>query len=247
MKDDRCPTGITGFDKLVEGGFPRSRSILVSGMCGTGKTAFAMEFLYRGITEYNEPGVLVVLEENPIHLKKDLMAIGIDLEKVEKEDKLLIIDASLSRRGEDAIMLARSKAKGLGQPILPKDHGIEDITNAILDAAKKIGAKRVVIDSITALDSLIKSEANVRDTILDITFKLQDASITSVLISEIMSGDESMVSRHGIEEYTADGVIILKANEALDTRTIRVIKMRQTNHSLKPTTFRITAQGLEVK
>ena len=88
-------------DELLEGGFPRQRSILLSGSSGSGKTTFAVQFLYKGITDYNEPGILICLEQNPKELKQDMLDYGFDLAQAEHDGKLIIIDASLSRIGTE--------------------------------------------------------------------------------------------------------------------------------------------------
>ncbi len=87
---DRCPTGISGLDELMGGGLPMGRNILLSGACGTGKTTFAIEFLYNGIVKYNEPGILVTMEQNPQEVRQDMLKYGFDLEKLEKDGKLVI-------------------------------------------------------------------------------------------------------------------------------------------------------------
>jgi KaiC/GvpD/RAD55 family RecA-like ATPase len=252
----RCPTGIPGLDELIEGGFPRQRSILVSGTCGSGKTTLAVQFLYRGITDYNEPGVLISLEQDPKELKKDMSRYGFNLEKAENEGKLVIVDASLSRvtpsNPETPSIRSSNFAELEGsRSVLPDEFNIDSIMDIVAKSAKKIGAKRAVFDSLPALDFLIggKTETEmkhaIRQTLVAINSRLKNADLTTIMITE--TGDESPASAHGVESYVADGSIILTVNETLDNRTIKIKKMRQTKHTLKPNAIDFTEKGMAIK
>lgn len=242
---DRCPTGIDGFDILVSGGFPRNRTILLSGGCGTGKTAFGVEFVYNGAKKYNEPGVFVALEQNPKLLRLDMLGMGYDLTKLEKEGKLRVIDGSLSRRGAEAIIKYRASPSDVPTIVLPEKFKMEDITKKILEIAKQINAKRVVIDSISSLSEVMHGGSEIRNTILDLNYTLQDAELTSIIVLDTI-GDESTIVEQAVEEYVSDGVIVLKANEALNTRTLRIKKLRGTKHTLKSNIFELTPNGIRV-
>jgi KaiC/GvpD/RAD55 family RecA-like ATPase len=250
----RCPTGIAGLDDLLEGGYPRGRSILLSGTCGTGKTTFAVQFLYNGIVQHNEPGILVSLEQDPAELKQDMANFGFDLKKQEDEGKLVIVDASLSRIGVTKISTEPIPSPITGQPegsmsLLPDEFNMERILEIIISKAKKTGAKRVVFDSIPALDFLIRDHTDMKYTIrqmlLAVNYRLKAAGLTTLLITEIPEGGG--LSAHGVESYVADGTIVLTVNEALDGRTLKIRKMRQTKHSLKPIAIEFTDKGIGVK
>lgn len=252
----RCPTGIPGLDELIEGGFPRERSILLSGTCGSGKTTFAVQYLYNGITQYNEPGILISLEQDPKELKSDMSRYGFDLDKLEKEGKLIIIDASLSRIGINKLDQALVSGTFNDQPegsmsLLPDEFNMERILEIVTSKAKRIGAKRAVFDSLPALDFLLgdKSETKIRHAIrqilLAVNYRLKTAGLTTLLITE--ASDEDTSSAHGVESYVADGTIALTLNEALDNRTIKIKKMRQTKHTLKPSAIEFTEKGMVVK
>jgi KaiC/GvpD/RAD55 family RecA-like ATPase len=229
---DRCPTGIEGLDELIEGGFPRGRVVLLAGDCGTGKSILATQFLYKGAVEYNEPGIFISLEQSPSLLREDMADIGFDLEKLEKEKKLLIIDASLSNIG--------FMQKPSDYSLTPQEFSVDSILALISDAAEKIGAKRAVLDSFSALDSLIETKKvhvgaglreDVRMAILGINYKFQSMGLTSVMISDIL--DDGRLSRHGIDEFMVDGVITLhyKAVGPDSGRHLIIKKMRCTKHS----------------
>ena len=256
--NDRCPTGITGFDELVEGGFPRKRSILLSGTCGSGKTTFAVQFLYNGIVKYNEPGILISLEQDPSELKSDMLNFGLDLDKAEKEGKLVIIDVSLARAGVSMEDLwnpepAKDKSKG-SVSLMLEEFNMDGILETVITKAKKIGAKRVVLDSLPALDFLFTKEGNeakikqtIRQLLLSVNSKLKAAGLTTLMITELP--EEGETSMHGIESYVTDGAINLY-NTAMGMQsgmTLIIKKMRGTEHSrnVHPIVFK-RDKGIEV-
>jgi len=243
--NDRCPTGILGLDDLLGGGFPRARSVLLAGSCGTGKTTFCVQFLVNGILKYNEPGILVTLEQDSDEIRRDMLKYGWDLKKLEDDKKLVLIDTSLSKIGIKEYVTSLPVAPEKSFSLLPGEFDFERITELVVAAAKKIGAKRVVVDSLPALDVLSKSETSIRRILLQMNYELKINGLNSLLITEIP--EEDGVSKHGVEEYVADGVIIMKTNEALDTRTIKIRKMRVTKHTLKPIALEITQQGIQIK
>lgn len=254
--NERCPTGIPGLDELIGGGFPRQRSILLSGTAGSGKTTLAVQFLYNGIIKYNEPGILVSLEQDPKELKQDMKNYGFDLERLENEGKLVIIDSSLSRISGpkiDGIIsqnIFADKVEG-SESLLPDDFNIEKILNVVVDKAQKIGAKRAVFDSLPALDFLIPNVSEIqmrhqiRQLLIEINYRLKSNGLTTLLITE--SSGENNSSAHGVESYVADGTVELIVNEALDNRSIKIRKMRKTIHSLKQSTIEFSSAGMIVK
>lgn len=239
----KCPTGIPGLDDLIDGGFPRSRSMLVSGTCGTGKTTFGIQFLYNGILQYNEPGILLALEQDSNEIRQDMLNFGFDLRKLEDEGKLIVIDTSLSKIGVKDLITTLPVVPQKSFSLLPGEFEMEKVIGLAIQAAKRIKAKRIVIDSLPALDILVKEEA-IRRTIVNISCELKANGLTALLITESLEDDG--ITKHGVEEYVTDGVILLRTNEALDTRTIKIRKMRTTSHSLKPATIVFTNRGVEV-
>lgn len=237
-------------DELLEGGFPRGRVILVSGGCGTGKTILATQFLYNGIVKYGEPGVLVTLEQHPKRIREEMKVMGFDLEPLEKDNLLAIVDASLS----DIVF----KESGTPFTLSPSaSFGMETITGIIQDAAEKIGAKRAVVDSFSALDTLVEtrhqhsagsSPEDSRKAVLGINYKFQSMGLTSILIADILEGGGT--SRHGMEEFIADGVLSLNFNVSGPDagRHLVIKKMRGTRHSENIHTIEfIRGEGIRVK
>ncbi len=204
---ERIKTGIQGFDELIEGGLPRNSLIMLSGTAGTGKTTFAMEFLIRG-AEQGEPGVYIGLEELDAENLKQVQSFGWDLEGLQKNKKLLLD--------------------------YPHLYDFERLTMHIEDSVSKIGAKRLVIDSISLIGLYFKDGFKVRRALLDLETLLKRMGCTTLVTCEL-SEDTKGISMYGVEEFLADGVIIMqlaKVGEAFK-RGINIRKMRATDHSLK--------------
>ncbi len=237
---ERTPTGIHGLDDLLGGGFIPGRSILLAGSPGTGKTTFALQFLCEG-AKAGEPGVALSLEESPDTWRADMLNFGYDIAALEMEDKLRIIDASLVRIG------LQSDEKF---SIAPQEFDMNHLLSRLIKEAREIGAKRVIVDSLPALDILFRSEPLVvREQILKLNYILRSAGLTSLLISEIPEGSRSY-SKHEVEEYIADGVITLHylSLGSQSGRTLVIRKMRGTKHSedIHPIEF-VTGRGIVVK
>src|SRR3982751_4873749 len=131
----KAPTGILGLDEITQGGFPRGRPTLICGSAGAGKTLLAMEFLVRGATEYNEPGVFMAFEETAPELAQNVRSLGFDLEKLIRQKKMAV----------DFVYVDRNEIDETGEYNLD---GLFIRLNAAIDS---IGAKRVVLDTIEAL------------------------------------------------------------------------------------------------
>jgi len=243
--EKRCPSGIDGFDELIMGGFPRARSMLLAGTCGTGKTTFAIQYLVNGILQYNEPGVLVTLEQSSDELRSDMKHYGFDLPKLEEDGKLIIIDTSLSKIGLKDFVSSLPVTPQKSFSLLPGEFDLEKVVSLSIQAAKKINAKRIVLDSLPALEIFVKEKMNIRQMLVNVNYELKSNDLTALIISEMREDDG--LSNFEVEEYISDGVILLKSNEALDTRTLRVRKMRTTAHSLRPMTLEFHDNGVRIR
>jgi len=240
MTVERAKTGISGLDELLEGGIPRGRTILLTGGSGTGKTIFGMSFLYNG-AKMGEPGVCLTLEEKPKNLRAEMLDFGMDLAKMEKESKIAIVDASLVRLGlesDEKFTLA------------PESFDINHLVQNLVMTARKIGARRVVVDALPALDVLLNNDSvKVRNAIIELNYLLQENEMTTMLLDEMPSGEHTY-SRHGVEEFVADGVIVLTLESlgAQSSRTLTVRKMRQTKHNEAINSFEIVGgKGIVVE
>jgi len=216
---ERIKTGVLGLDELMEGGIPEKDLILLSGVCGSGKTIFSLQFLCS--KKSKEPGIYVSFEEELPQIKSTASRFGWDAEKLEEEDRIKFLKYDPFK--------------------------LEDIFEVIENNIRKMKAKRVVIDSISSLGIYVKDTADLRRMILQMSNMLRKNDCTSIIISEIMSGKESL-SRFGVEEFVSDGVILLHnlliAGEY--RRGISIWKMRATNHSRKIHPYKITDRGIVI-
>lgn len=234
----RTATGIQGFDELIEGGFPESRSVLLSGACGTGKTILSMQYLYNGAKKYAEPGIYVTLDERPELIRQDVKRFGWDLKRLEDEKMIQIIDGSIAKLGLDSEEEFSLPSTGFD---------LDKLLLEIMRVGKRIGAKRIVVDSIPSLGFNFDNENEVRNAILKIGFMLTKLGATSIMISEVEEG-ESKFSKYGVEEFVADGVVSLHYMSVgtRSNRTLHIRKMRSTKHSEDLHPIEITDDGIKV-
>ncbi|MEK6958110.1 MAG: ATPase domain-containing protein [archaeon] len=234
----RIPTGITGLDELLEGGFPQYRSVLVSGGCGTGKTIFSAQYIYIGASKYNDPGIYVTLDERPDLIRQDMQRFGWDFRKLEDQNMLQIIDGSIAKLGIPS-------EEEFSMPNTGFD--IDKLLLEIIRATKRIGAKRVVIDSIPALGFNFEKENEVRNAVLKLSYMLMRIGVTTIMTSEI-GEQENTYGKFGIEEYVVDGVIVLHymGIGTQSNRTLHIRKMRATKHSEDLHPLEIGTKGIKI-
>jgi KaiC/GvpD/RAD55 family RecA-like ATPase len=239
--EGRCPTGIKGFDELVSGGLPRGRTILVNGSCGTGKTIFSTQFLINGVKNYNEPGIYVMLEQDVNEFREDMGGFGFELQKLEEAGKLIIVNATVRKdQAGDNFLELKSET----HVIRPEVATVEKITEVIESAARKIGAKRAVIDSLSSMILTFEDTRSLRHLILDLNYTLKRAGLTTLIISDEIAGDITEAA----ERYVVDGVITLRyVTVGPDPgRTLVIDKMRRTKHSENIHTIQFGEEGIEV-
>lgn len=235
---NRVKTGIAGLDGLIEGGLPEGRSILVSGGCGTGKTIFCMEYIYRGAKDFSEPGVYVTLDERPNLIREDVLRFGWDLKKLEEQNMIQIVDGSIAKLGMPS-------EEEFSLPVTGFD--VDKLLLEVMRVIKRIGAKRVVIDSIPALGFNFDDENEIRKAILKLSYMLMRSGVTSMLTSEIQEGTNRF-GKYGVEEYVVDGVIVLHymGVGTQSNRIMHIRKMRATKHSEDLHPMEITDNGIKV-
>ncbi|NJE62195.1 ATPase domain-containing protein [Thermococcus sp. 21S7] len=235
---ERVKSGIPGFDDLIQGGFPKGTTVLVTGPTGSGKTTFGVQFVYKGVELYNEPGVIVTLEERAQDLRKEMMAFGWDMERYEREGKLAIID------GVSAVVGLPSEE----QYVLEGNLNAEDFLRYIYRVVKAIDAKRLVIDSIPSIAFRLQEESKIREILLQLNTILLEMGVVSILTTEAPDPSRGKISRYGIEEYIARGVVLLDfvEKEVELKRYLLIRKMRETKHSMKKYPFEITEEGIVV-
>jgi circadian clock protein KaiC len=232
---DRTPSGITNLDKLIEGGFPKGRSILVAGGAGSGKTIFSLQFLYSGAVLYDEPGIYVSFEQAVDEVVRDAQRFGWDIPDMNASKKLALLDYSQARtRTADVV-------------IETPDFNLDPLIKAIEFTAKEIGAKRVVLDSITALLLQFRNTDTVRRELQRVSSAIKKLGCTTLLTSEMPRGSVGF-GRFGVEEFVVDGVIVLQVIQKglLRFRCIEITKMRGTKAELGLRAIGITESGIMV-
>lgn len=237
--EDYVPTGIHGVDEILAGkGIPRGHTILVSGGPGSGKTTFAIQFLYSGATQYNEPGVYVTLDEEPGDIRANMLKYGWNLKKLEDDKKLAFINVS-------PVRVAPSEKAGLIQ-IGMKEFRLIKLLEAIKQGAKEVDAKRVVIDPVTIFTLQYPDEIERRYAMRDLMRDLKRTGCTNLLISELRG--TGMEREHQFEEYLAQGVVLLRTflKGSRLVRVFQVEKMRGLAIDNQPRPYEISDQGIEV-
>jgi circadian clock protein KaiC len=222
-------TGITGFDLITLGGVPKDRPTLVCGGPGCGKTLFAMTFLVNGIVEYGEPGVFMTFEENAEAVAANVASLGFDVAGLVDRKKLVV----------DYVRIERSEIEESG------DYDLEALFVRLDHAISTIGAKRVVLDTLEALFSGLSNTAILRAELRRLFGWLKERGVTAIITGERGDGD---LTRHGLEEYVSDCVILLDvaASEQVMTRRLRVVKYRGSAHGTNEYPFLIDDAGISV-
>ena len=222
-------TGIPGFDEITGGGVPAGRPTLVCGSAGAGKTLFAMEFLVRGATLFNEPGVFMSFEETNDELATNVASLGFDLKQLIADKKLIV----------DHVFIERSEIEETGE------YDLEGLFLRLGYAIDQIGAKRVVLDTLEALFSALPNEAIIRAELRRLFRWLKQKGVTAVITCERGNGT---LTRYGLEEYVADCVILLdnRIENQISTRRMRIIKYRGTSHGTNEYPFFIDNEGFSV-
>ena len=225
----KSPTGIRGFDEITGGGVPKGRPTIVCGGPGCGKTMFGVEFLVRGATEFNEPGVLITFEESFEEMAQNVASLGFDLKGLAAKKMLAM----------DFIHIEPSEIEETGE------YDLEGLFVRLEYAVKKVGAKRVVLDTIEALFSAFSNMQILRAEIRRLFRWLKDHNLTTVITAE---RGEGALTRHGLEEYVSDCVVLLdhRTLDQISTRRLRVVKYRGTSHGADEYPFLIDEKGFSV-
>jgi circadian clock protein KaiC len=225
----KAPTGINGLDEITEGGLPAGRPTLICGGPGCGKTLFATEFLINGATQHGEPGIFISFEESPHELIQNVKSLGFDIAKLIRQKKLHI----------DHIVINRDEIEETG------DYDLEGLFVRINYAVEKIGAKRIVLDTIESLFSSLNNEAALRAEIRRLFHWLKEKGLTAVITGE---RGEKTLTRQGLEEYVSDCVILLdfRVTNQIATRRLRIVKYRGSPHGTNEYPFIINDHGISV-
>src|SRR5262245_24959950 len=225
----KSPTGIPGLDEITGGGLPAGRPTLVCGSAGAGKTMLAVEFIVRGATEFGEPGVFMLFEENAAELSTNVRSLGFDLDKLAAQKKLKL----------DHVHIERAEIEETGE------YDLAGLFTRLGHAIDSTGAKRVGLDTLEALFAGLPNHAILRAELRRLFRWLKDRGMTAIITGE--RGAHSL-TRYGLEEYVADCVILLdhRVNDQVSTRRLRVVKYRGSAHGTNEYPFLIGERGLSV-
>ncbi|HMM36940.1 MAG TPA: ATPase domain-containing protein, partial [Thermoanaerobaculia bacterium] len=225
----KVPTGIAGLDEITGGGLPLGRPTLVCGGAGSGKTLLGIEFIVRGATRFGEPGVILTFEEDARELATNVASLGFDLDRLVAEKKLYI----------DYVHIDRSEIEESGE------YNLDGLFVRLRHAIEAVGAKRVLVDSVEALFAGLSSPLVLRAELRRLFRWLKERGLTSVVTAE---RGEGHLTRHGLEEYLSDAVILLdsRIEDELATRRLRIVKYRGSAHGSNEYPFAINDRGFSV-
>lgn len=222
-------SGINGLDEITQGGLPKGRPTLICGDAGSGKTLFSIEFIVKGATEFNEPGVFVAFEEKSDELAMNVSSLGFDLNKLVATKKIRI----------DHVHIDRSEIEETGE------YDLEGLFIRLGHAIDSIGAKRVVLDTIENLFGGLTNDGILRAEIRRLFVWLKDKGVTAIITGE---RGEGKLTRQGLEEYVSDCVILLdhRIQNQISTRRLRIVKYRGSVHGTNEYPFLIDEDGISV-
>ena len=225
----KTPSGIAGLDEITGGGLPAGRPTIITGTAGCGKTLFGIEFLVRGASEYGEPGVFMAFEETAEELSANVRSLGFDLDELVAQDQLVL----------DHVHIERNEIEENGE------YDLEGLFIRLGFAIDSIGAKRVVLDTIETLFSSLPNPAILRAELRRLFRWLKEKGVTAIISAE---RGEGMLTRHGLEEYVSDCVILLdhRTIDQITTRRLRIVKYRGSSHGTNEYPFLIDEDGISI-
>ena len=229
MSSNRVPTGIRGMDPLIGGGFPRNSVNLISGPAGSGKSLFALQYLWNGWREFGDAGAYVALEESRASVLRAAAEFGMVIPEADANEKVHIVDLGEIR--------GRGGRSVIGFAVL------KDFLKAFLLSTR---AARLVIDSLPVLGLYYRNPEGLREEMFGFARFLREQGVTPLLITESL--EDGSLTRYGTEQFVADSFIVLGLEKVKGElrRTVTVRKMRFTKHDTGTHPFFITPRGIEV-
>lgn len=225
----KASTGVSGLDEILDGGLPQGRPTLVCGGAGCGKTLFSMQFLVNGALQFGEPGAFIAFEERPEDLAANVASLGFDLNDLQARNLLSIDHVSIDP----------------AEIIESGEYNLEGLFLRLGLAIDSVGAKRVVIDTLETLFGGLSNYGIIRAELKRLFDWLKERNVTAIITAE--KGDGKL-TRHGLEEYVSDCVIVLdhSLTGQISTRRMRVVKYRGSTHGTNAYPFLIGEDGVSV-
>jgi KaiC/GvpD/RAD55 family RecA-like ATPase len=236
-------TGIYGLDEMMGGGFPKNRIILILGGPGAGKTILASQFLYKGLSEFNENGIMVSLDESKSHFYSEMKNFGWNFQEAEKEGKFGFIDATRLSR---VALLKEKMMKEETHSLRGKQLPIDKLVEQLQDKINEIDAKRVALDTLASLFYRFLDPIERRTASVDLIEALSDLNITTLVTTELAQlGLERELKD---EEFLVHGVIMMQTlfSGGSTVRALQVEKMRGVSVNSNVVPYTIDRNGLEV-
>jgi circadian clock protein KaiC len=224
-RGERISTGNSKLDGLLEGGFLRNSMILLAGNPGAGKTLLSAKFIYEGAVKDGEPGVYACFAETRERFIQNIKMFGMDFDSLTSKGMVSILDLSIGTESE-----------------------VQSALNQIFEAIMNLRARRLVVDSITAMSMGLKSEFEKRHLIRLLYRLIQKTGCTTITITDIPWGSQRI--GESIEEFVADGILLMENrydNDGVLKRHLRILKMRGTNHAKRTYRYVINERGVEIK
>ena len=228
VQRSKVPTGIAGFDDITLGGLPAGRITLVLGLAGSGKTVLGLEFLVRGVREYDEPGVLISFEETEKELVTNSSSFGFNLQELVSSAKIAIDYMSVNP----------------GEFIEQGRYDFDGLLVRIEHAVNSVGARRIVLDGVPALFYGFSDASAVRDVLVRLYGWLKDKGLTVVVTAE----SETDMVRHGLGRSLPDCIVLLteRTSNNFATRYLQVAKYRGSSHGAGEFPFLIGENGISL-
>lgn len=224
---NRCPTGIPGFDQICQGGLVRDSDNVILGGPGSGKTTFILQFLWNGVTKYNENGLYCSFEPDIIEILKDAQSYGWDFAKLNEQNRVKFLKFS-------------------------PETSIQELKSELTRIISKYSISRVCFDPVSVLALSLNEEGKIRQTIFELVSLMKRLKVTSLLIDESINPQgnsiESTWTKTDLIKFLSDSVITFYEGgiPGISDRALRINKMRRTNHIRTPVGMKITPHGMEV-
>ena len=227
---DRCPTGIPGFDQVSRGGYVRNSDNLVVGGPGSGKTTFLLQFLWNGVTQFNENGLYISFEPDIVDILNDAMAYGWDFTKLSNEGRIKFMKFA-------------------------PETSIDELRSQLRKIIARNDIKRICFDPVSILAMNLGDQGKIRKRVFELSSLMKRLRVTTLYADESMESEgierrgEGGWTRTDVLRFLSDSVTILYdySVTGIGDRALRILKMRRTSHERKIIGMEIKDYGIDVE